>query len=246
VAVDRVDVERIRPVMGVRRGPSRSDLATVLLAIGVLAGALTVGRGWLDTRLSGAGAAPGSALSASSASLQSAISTGAGVGFFAVQRTTEYQRAGGSPIPVVDPSEPTTVVGQTDRLFVNAMMSKGFVTATGFFMDMRPGTETSSAADFDAAPPLFSVLADGTASWRDDGHGWYATDVLPGLGIDLATARLLPRALGRVGSLAAAGSETVNGTQAAVYTGTVTVADVPGVVASPSAASVARLWGITA
>jgi hypothetical protein len=182
--------------------------------------------------------APAAAMSSSSSLLAGAISPGgAGFGFFAVQRTTEYQRPGGIPIPVVDPADGRTVTGQTGRLFINAMMSKGFVTPDDFSMEMRPGTEAAaSAAAFAAAPSVFSVLARDGGTWRNDGAGWYATSGLPGMGIDLATARLLPRALGHIGSLSAAVADTVNGSPSWAYTGTVAVADYPGAVAADGAA----------
>jgi hypothetical protein len=170
--------------------------------------------------------------------LAGAISPGGeGFNFFAVQRTTQYARKGGPSIPVTDPSDDRKVIGQTDRLFINAMMSKGFVRPDGFFMEMHLGSETvGTSADFAAAPAIFSVLARDGATWRNDGAGWYATTGLPGMGFDLATARLLPRALARIGSLTRAGTDTVNGIATSVFMGTVALTDYPGAVASDGAA----------
>jgi hypothetical protein len=186
----------------------------------------------------GANLTPAARLGSASTVLGTALAKGgAGVSFFALQRTVEYARTGGPLIPVVDPVDPRKIIGQTDHLFINAMMSKGEVTPDGFFMAMRLGSETtSSAADFDAAQPIFSVLSRDGVTWRNDGAGWYQSTDLPGMGIDLATIRLLPRALGRVGSLTSAGSESLQGGLASAFTGTVAVSDYPGAVAADGAA----------
>ncbi len=223
-----------------RHRASALDLASGVAVAVLLAGAVLAARPAIApaAALASPPMAPAAALNASSSLLAGAVSPGgAGFGFFAVQRTTEYQRPGGPAIPVTDPATGRTAIGQTDRLFINAMMSRGFVTPDGFTMEMRAGTEAAaSAADFAKAPAVFAVLARDGGTWRDDGAGWYPTTALPGMGIDLATARLLPRALGRIGSLTSAGADTVNGAQAWAYTGTVAVADYPGAVAADGAA----------
>lgn len=236
--VGRVEVSVRRRRDGAADG-RRLRMLTIILPV-LLAATAAVGVG--TTRLASVAAAqqPAEAgaasakLSSASTLLAKAIGAGGtGVSFFAVQRTTEYQRPGGAPIAVVDPADDRKVVGQTDHLFVNAMMSRGVIRPDGFFMEMRLGSESSaSPADFDAAPPVFSVLVrDGTA-WRNDGAGWYRTTELPGMGIDFASALGLPRALGRLGSLASAGTATVNGASTAVWSATLAAADYPGAVAA--------------
>ena len=235
--------EPVAATLRARHGGSASGLLATILATLLLAGTVAVSRGAMGATLAqpasgGAGGAPAAVSLASASSLLAAAIApgGPGFGFFAVQRTTEYARAGGPTIDVVDPADDRKVIGQTDHLFINAMMSQGVVLPDGFFMDMHLGSEkTLAPADFAAAPAIFSVLARDGATWRNDGAGWYATTELPGMGIDLATARLLPRALGRLGSLAPAGMDSVNGVPATAYTGTVAVADYPGAVAADGA-----------
>jgi hypothetical protein len=183
-----------------------------------------------------AAATPAKSLATAGSQLAAAIGPGGqGFNFFATQRTTEYQRAGGTAIAVVDPSDDRKVIGQTDHLFINAMMSKGFVRPDGFFMDMRLGSSTSGAADFASAPTTFSVLARDATTWRNDGQGWYQTAELPGMGIDLVTIRQLPSAFGHVVGLTASGTDNVNGVAASVYSGSLTPTDYPGAVAAGGA-----------
>ena len=212
-----------------------------LAAVALLTGGVALARaqvGPVPGEPGGAGPTGTARLGTASSALAAAIAPGGmGFGFFAVQRTTEYARKGGPSIPLVDPADGRTVTGQTDHLFINAMMSKGVVSPDGFFMEMHLGSDKALAsADFATAPAIFSVLARNGATWRNDGAGWYATTELPGMGSDLATARLLPRALGRLGSLTAAGADTVSGTAATVFTGSVALADYPGALASDGAA----------
>ena len=228
--------------------PIRSAVATLAVAL-VLIGAVAVTRAPVvigsalapvapTAQGGGAGLTAAARLSSASSVIGSAISPGgAGFSFFALQRTTEYARTAGPMIAVVDPADPRKVIGHTDHLFINAMLSKGEVTPDGFFMAMHLGSQTSSSsADFDAAPAVFSVLSRDGVTWRNDGAGWYQSTDLPGMGIDLATIRLLPRALGRIGSPASAGSESLRGTLAAALTGSVAVADYPGAIAADGAA----------
>ena len=183
-----------------------------------------------------AGATPAKTLVAAGALLQSAMAPkGSGFNFFAVQRTTEYARPNGPAINVVDPSDDRRVIGQTDQLFVNAMMSKGYVRPDGFFMEMRLGSPTSGQADFASAPPTFSVLARDGATWRNDGFGWYQATELPGMGIDFITLGKVPGAFGHVSGVTQSGTETVNGVATTTYSGTLTPADYPGAVAADGA-----------
>jgi len=246
----RVERVRVRGYVwgGDRRPPAGRAIGTLapLLVLALLTGGVTLARSApqrtvtvpLDTTTGGAGATGPVRLGSAASVIAAALGPGgSGLGFFAVQRTTEYARPGGITIAVPDPADDRKVIGQTDHLFINAMMSRGVVRADGFFMDMRLGSDTAaSPADFAAAHSVFSVLARDGATWRNDGAGWYATAALPGMGIDLATVGLLPRALGHVGSLAAAGTTTLNGTVTSAFTGSVALADYPGAVAADGAA----------
>ncbi len=203
-----------------------------------------------DAALAGAGGSLPAAgrLSAAGQVLTSAMNSGgAGFSFLAIQRTTEYAKAGGPQINVVDPTDGRTVLGTTGQLFVGAMMSQGFVTPGGYFMDMRVGSSKSTSASFATAPKAFSVLQSGGMTWRDDGNGWDVTNEPPGMGIDPTSLRLLPVALTKVSALQTVGSGLVGSIATTQFSATAAVADYPGAVAADGkdfteAAFPVRVW----
>jgi hypothetical protein len=172
-------------------------------------------------------------MAAAAAFLDAAIGPyGSGYHFSSIQRTTEYAKADGPAIAVVDPADPRSVVGTTTELFVNAMTTRGFVTGDGFFMEMHLGSNDSTMADLEAGPKTFSVIAKGSQLWRDDGQGWYQTDASPGMGIDPISARLLPAALANVKGLSLVGPELLDGRSATRLDATFASADYPGAIAA--------------
>lgn len=157
---------------------------------------------------------------------------GTGITFDAIQRTTEYTKAGGSPIPVIDPTDQTKVVATTDQLYINGMMTRGAWTTDGFWMEMRLAPPPSQTADFATAPRMFGVIQKAGKLWRDDGAGWYETTQSPGMGIDPVSARRLPQVLRKLTSITALGTKVVDGTILIGYKGTASIDDYPGVVAA--------------
>jgi hypothetical protein len=157
---------------------------------------------------------------------------GAGFNFFAIQRNTEYAKPLGPKIAVMDPADQRTVIGETDQLFVNAMMSRGFVTSDGYFMEMHLAKADSTATDFATAPKIFAVLQQAGKLWRDDGQGWYPTDESPGMGIDPTSLRLLPAGLTKVNALKTVGTTPLDGIPTTEFSATASIDDYPGAVAA--------------
>jgi hypothetical protein len=190
------------------------------------------------------GGAPGGTpaeLTAAAADLLAAATAKGGTGyrFEIVQRSTLTARQGGPRIEIPDPADRTKSLGTTDAYYLNGLTETGYVTPGGFFMEMRTGPESTDAAvDLAGGELLFRALVRDGTTYRDDGLGWYPTEDPPGIGLDPATAGLLPALLRRAGSakeadLATAGGELGKDTAAAsrAITATGEVADIPGVVA---------------
>lgn len=176
---------------------------------------------------------PTEQLSAAAAALEAAMAQGgSGLTFEVVQRTTLYAKDGGPQIGVRDPADPATVVAEVDEFYVGAIVSRGAVTADAFWMEMRVGPDKTETPDF-ASSRLFSrVLELNGVLWRDDGDGWYQTDVSPGTGMDPVSARLLPNLLLSATDVDALQPELVDGRLLPGVRGIAAVDDYPGVVAS--------------
>jgi hypothetical protein len=211
---------------------SRAIVAAFLGAasLGLLATALAAA-----TQLSQAAPYPTALLSAASALEATTAIGGPGYRFDVVQRQVEYPKAGASSLPLVDAASPQTIVGQVDHLYVNSVLARGRVTPTAFWMEMRFGPGETTAPSFDIAPTLFGVIAKSGNLWRNDGQGWYATTMSPGVGMDPATAALLPTLLRNVTKVTDLGQVTLAGQSVHRFAGLVDIANFPGVVASDGA-----------
>jgi hypothetical protein len=172
---------------------------------------------------------------------------GAGYRFDVTQRQVEYPRPGGSMIPIVDPANPKSILRRVDHLYVNTVLARGAAAPGAFWMEMRYGPDETTAPNYDTSPTMFQVIAKNGGLWRNDGMGWYATSVSPGVGMDPATASLLPQLLRSVTNATNEGSDTVDGQAVRRYGGMVDVTSFPGVVASDGASFTespisVRLW----
>jgi hypothetical protein len=190
------------------------------------------------------GGAPGGTpaeLKAAAADLLAATTAKGGTGyrFEIVQRSTLKARQGGPRIEIPDPADRGKSLGSVDAYYLNGLVETGYVTPKGFFMEMRTGpVSTDAAADLAGGELLFRALVRDGTTYRDDGLGWYPTTDPPGIGLDPATAGLLPALLRHAGGpkeadLATAEGELGKGNAAATraLTATGAVADIPGVVA---------------
>lgn len=155
---------------------------------------------------------------------------GAGYTFEIVQRSTMHAKSGGPQIEIPDPVDPHKSLGFADTYELGALIERGAVTAAGFSMEMRTGPAAGKPADW-TAPYQFGALLKGGKTYRDDGAGWYRTDSPPGIGLDPATAALLPTLLRNATDVADANPTDVNGSSLATVSGASKVPDIPGIVA---------------
>ncbi len=182
----------------------------------------------------GAGQNTTEALHTAADSFEAALgSGGSGISFDVVQRNTLYAKPDGPKIELRDPADPKTVTGTVDQSQISTIFSRGGVTADAFWMEMR-GTQDVNA-DFDAAQFFARVLARDGEVWRDDGVGWYSTDVSPGVGMDPATVRLLPSLLRNLTNTATTDPLQLDGKALPGISGTSTPDDFPGVIAADGA-----------
>ena len=209
----------------------------LVIALVALVASLRAGIPWPRPALTvGAGADALSSLQASAADqLATALAKGGtGISFSIVQRSTIKARPGGARIPVPDPVDPHKTLGLADEYFLNALLERGFATADGFYSEMLAGPVPGQDPDWKGEVRLQALERDGSV-YRNDGDGWYATKSPPGIGLDPATARLLPSLVRNATGAADAGVDAENASLRNV-TATGTVADIPGVVASDGAA----------
>lgn len=184
----------------------------------------------------GVGAYP-PALTAAATAFENAMGPGGpGLRFDVVQHQTVDAKPDGPLIPILDPSDPSQVVGTTEHLYVNSVLARGAVAPGAFWMEMRLGPTLESApAVFDTAPFLWAVIYQPPNLWRNDGFGWYPDTVSPGVGMDPLTAAKLPLALKNLTSISDLGAETLAGVSVHHYQAQVDVANFPGVIASDGA-----------
>ncbi len=220
-----------------------ANLASAIVGVALVAtaiGAIVLARSnGPMAGLAAAGALQASALSAdelrttAAAALDAALAKGGGgITFQVVQRNTLYQKPGGPAIEVRSDTDPTKVVGSTDQYYINAMVSTGAVTDSAFWMEIRRGPGKDEAPDFTAGELRYNVIERAGVLWRNDGKGWYQTDVSPGMGMDPVSARKLPDLLRALQDGSKLEATIYNGRLLAGVGGVTGVDDYPGVVAS--------------
>ena len=157
---------------------------------------------------------------------------GTGLTFQVVQRNTLRQKPGGPPIELKAEDDHSKVVETLDEVDVNSMISSGAVTDTAFWMQMRRGPAKDEAPDFTGAELRYSVIERDGLLWRDDGDGWYQTDVSPGMGMDPVSVRKLPGLLRSLQSATSLEPAVIDGRELVGVSGVTKADDYPGVVAS--------------
>jgi hypothetical protein len=167
-------------------------------------------------------------------SLETALGAGgSGIGFEVTQTNTLHAKEGGPQIEVTAPDDQTKVVGLVDEYQVSTIFSRGAVTPSVFWMEMR-GSQ-AAMPDFSTADFFARVVDRSGELWRDDGIGWYRTDESPGVGMDPATARLLPDLLRSLDKAAALEPKLLDGRMASGIRGTSVPSAYPGVIAADGA-----------
>lgn len=169
--------------------------------------------------------------SAAATALEAAHAKGAGgIAFQIVQTATLHAKAGGPRIDVPDPNSRGSL-GLADVYQVGSAIERGTYTSDGFWMEMRDGPAPGEKPDFEHATYAFGAIIKAGKAYRNDGDGWYPTDQPPGIGLDPATAALLPTLLRNAASPIDAGPGLVDGAPVRNVTAAGKVADVPGIIA---------------
>jgi hypothetical protein len=124
------------------------------------------------------------------------------------------------------------VADGSDAHELGTYLERGFLTPDGYFAEIRRGPDDPDAKpDFGAGTIEMRALVRDGVTWRDDGDGWYQTDKPPGLGLDPATALLLPTLLRETTAAKDEGKKPVDDIPARVVSAEAEVADIPGVIA---------------
>lgn len=157
---------------------------------------------------------------------------GAGFTFTVVSRSTLVARAGGPKIEIPDPTDPSKVASLADSYYIGASIASGAVTPDGYWIQMRRGPDSATGApDFVAAEPTLAALVRAGVIWRNDGAGWYVTDIAPAIGLDPATIARLPKLLREAGGPSLAGAFTTDSGTLTKVSATGSVANAPGLIA---------------
>ena len=172
-------------------------LPLVLLAAILLARPMALARPTLLGLTAGAGEATPEQLTRVAADvLDDAVTAGTGFTFEIVQHSTIVARPGGSLVEIPDPIDRTKTLGEAATYALGTYLERGFVTGAGFFAEIRRGPDDPTAApEWDTQPLELAALVREGVTYRTDGRGWYATSSPPGIGLDPATAALLPTML---------------------------------------------------
>lgn len=233
------------------RLPGSRTLVLLLVPILLLASVALTRASGLTTRPA-AVLAPGAAatmapeaLTASAADLleQATRKGGTGVTFAVVQRSRIEARPDGEPLELPDATDPTKHV-VVEAIPAGTYLERGVVTPAGYFAEISRGPDDEKVAlDWEGSQTELAALVRDGRTYRDDGSGWYETAHPPGLGLDPATAALLPtllRALADPADAAEPAREDDPFAEQAPtrrLAGATRVADIPGIIAVDLAGS---------
>lgn len=157
---------------------------------------------------------------------------GVGYTFEIVQLSSLNQQPGGPLIDIPDPVNRGGSLGKTDHYELATFIERGAVAPGGFWLEIRDGPTKDAKPDFETATyELGTIVRDGL-TYRDDGEGWYETKNPPGIGLDPATAALLPTMLRGTTERKDVDTTPADGSQVArTLEATTNVADLPGFIA---------------
>lgn len=207
-------------------------LVSALLLVPILGSALLVRASTAPPGL--ASGTPDELCTAAATAFEAALAPGGtGARFSIIQISTLTAKPGGPKIDVPDPAHPRLTLRYADEYQIAALLEHGTVSAGGFFSEMQAGPAEGAKPDWEHAPVLFSTLVAGGERWRNDSHGWYKANALPGIGLDPETAVLLPILLRHATAVTDKGTVSpVDGTTYRAIEGGAKEADIPGVVAA--------------
>jgi hypothetical protein len=218
--------------------------AAAVVQVGILSALLG---GALMARSAGGATPPAPAPAAisaatSAATLVAALADQGGLSFTVVQHTTVHTQPGGPLLDIADPADPRKIIGQTDTLAQASYIERGGVSADGFWMELRDGPVGDAAPDFAGAQYEFGAISKAGTTYRSEGRGWYPTDQPPGIGIDPATAALLPRLVSHIANPVDLPPSSTDGKTIRWQAADAAIADIPGLMAVDQAA-VSELTG---
>lgn len=183
-----------------------------------------------------AGLTPSQLKSAAADQLEAATAKGgSGYAFEIVQTSTITARPGGPLIDIPDPNNGRVIIGQSDTYPYYTLMEHGVVTPSGFWSELRNWPMGAGEPTWEKADLRRSALVRDGKTWRNDRQGWYEADVVPGIGLDPATAALLPRLLRQSDQPTKLADGDLAGATVLRVAATGTVADMPGVIAADGA-----------
>jgi hypothetical protein len=157
---------------------------------------------------------------------------GSGYSFEIVQTSTMTARPGGPLIPIPDPQNGRQIIGEAAEYPYYTLLERGVVRPEGFWSEIRSWPVGAGPPDFDKAELRRSALVRNGVGWRNDRQGWYQADVLPGIGLDPATAKLLPTLLRDSEGATKVGDVVVEGGTVLRVDATADKRDIPAVVAA--------------
>jgi hypothetical protein len=178
------------------------------------------------------GGSPETALATAATKLEGSTKAGGkGFSFTVVSRSSMHARPGGPRIEIPDPNDRYKSLGFADEYYTGAMIADGIASPDGFWLQMRGGPSSPDAQPDFANPVEMAALTRDGKTWRDDGEGWYLTELPPGIGLDVATLAKLPGLLRRGAAATELGQGTVDGAPVARVSATGSIADAPGLLA---------------
>jgi hypothetical protein len=124
--------------------------------------------------------------------------------------------------------DPKRTLELATSYYVGGSLAEGIVTPDGYFLQLKGGpVPEDRQPDIAAAVPTLAALVKDGKTFRDDGDGWYETDLPPGIGLDEATIALLPTLLRDAGSPEATDARLVDGAVAAGIRAEGSIEDAP-------------------
>jgi len=217
-------------------------LASVVLVRGGALGGRSLGSPF-DAGAAAANLSPAELTAAAADKLEAATAKGGtGYTFEIVQTSTIVARPGGPLVDLPDPADRHKSLGLAESYALSIYLERGGVTPDGFWSEIRRGPDAPDAKpDVTTGDPELAALVRDGRTYRNDGDGWYETPDPPGIGLDPATAALLPTMLRNAAEPKdappeAATPSTDDDAVARSLEATTAVADVPGIVAVDLAA----------
>jgi hypothetical protein len=157
---------------------------------------------------------------------------GSGYAFDIVQTSTMKAKPGGPLIPIPNPENGREIIGEADEYPYYTLLERGVQRPEGFWSELRSWPVSAGEPDFDKAELRRSALVRDKVGWRNDREGWYQSDVLPGVGLDPATASLLPTLLRDSEGAIKRDDLAIDGATLLRVDATADKGDIPGLVAA--------------